>query len=82
MYVSNINNRLPWWLSNKEPACQCREQEFKPWSRKISHVVEKLSLCSTTTKVRVPREPMLHNRRSRCWRSPHTPKRVAPTRRN
>ena len=29
---------LPWWLSGKEPACQCRRcrrQRFNPWVRKI-----------------------------------------------
>ena len=27
---------LPWWLSGKESACQCRRCEFDPWSGKIS----------------------------------------------
>ena len=22
---------LLWWLSGKEPACQCRRQRFNPW---------------------------------------------------
>ena len=26
---------LPWWLSGKEPACQCRRRGFDPWVRKI-----------------------------------------------
>ena len=26
---------LPWWLSGKESACQCRRYEFDPWVRKI-----------------------------------------------
>ena len=26
---------LPWWLSNKESACQCRRCRFNPWVRKI-----------------------------------------------
>ena len=26
---------LPWWLSGKESACQCRRHRFNPWSRKI-----------------------------------------------
>ena len=41
---------LPWWRSGKEPACQCRGHGFKPWSRKIPHAAEQLSLCTTTTK--------------------------------
>ena len=26
---------LPWWLSGKEFACQCRRHGFHPWVRKI-----------------------------------------------
>ena len=26
---------LPWWLSGKEPACQCRRCAFDLWVRKI-----------------------------------------------
>ena len=26
--------RLPWWLSGRESACQCRKHGFDPWSRK------------------------------------------------
>ena len=26
---------LPWWLSGKEPTCQCRRRRFHPWVRKI-----------------------------------------------
>ena len=26
---------LPWWLSGKESACQCRRFEFDPWVGKI-----------------------------------------------
>ena len=26
---------LPWWLSSKESACQCRKAEFSLWVRKI-----------------------------------------------
>ena len=25
---------LPWWLSGKQPTCQCREHGFDPWVRK------------------------------------------------
>ena len=27
--------RLPWWLSSREPTCQCRRHGFNPWVRKI-----------------------------------------------
>ena len=26
---------LPWWLSGKEPTCQCRRLKFHPWVRNI-----------------------------------------------
>ena len=26
---------LPWWLSGKEPVCQCRRHDFDPWVKKI-----------------------------------------------
>ena len=41
-------SRLPWWLSGKESACQCKRPRFDPWSRKIPHVAEQLSPCTTT----------------------------------
>lgn len=30
--------RLPWCLSGRESACQCRKRRFDPWSGKISHM--------------------------------------------
>ena len=41
---------LPWRLSGKEPTCQCRRPRFDPWSGKIPHGVEQLSLCATTAE--------------------------------
>jgi len=26
---------LPWWLSGKEPTCQCRRSELDPWVVKV-----------------------------------------------
>ena len=46
---------LPWQLSGKESACQFKRQRFNPWSRKIPHAAEQLSLCATTS------EPARHN---------------------
>ena len=46
---------LPWWLSSKESACQCRRHEFNPWSRKIPHAVGQLNLCAATTEACSPR---------------------------
>ena len=31
---------LPWWLSDKESACQCRRHRFDPRSRKIPLALE------------------------------------------
>ena len=30
-----LSIKLPWWLSSKESACQCRRRRFKPWVRRI-----------------------------------------------
>ena len=38
---------LPWWLSSKESAFQCRRHGFDLWSGKIPHAVEQLSLGAT-----------------------------------
>ena len=44
----NKEEGLPWWLNDKEPTCQGRRHGFGPWTGKIPHVVEQLSLCATT----------------------------------
>ena len=41
---------LPWWLSGKESASQCRRPGFDPRSGKIPHPEEQWSPCTTTTK--------------------------------
>ena len=41
---------LPWWLSGKECACQCRRHGFKSWSGKILHAKKQLSPCTTTSE--------------------------------
>ena len=30
-----VGVELPWWLSGKESACQCRRARFYPWVKKI-----------------------------------------------
>ena len=37
-----------WGLFSKQSACQCRRCEFDPWSEKIPHDTEHLSLRATT----------------------------------
>ena len=34
-YNWSLSGGLPWWLSGKEPTCQCRRLAFDPWVRKI-----------------------------------------------
>ena len=41
---------LPWWRSGKESTCQCKGHRFDPWSGKIPHAAEQLSLSATTTE--------------------------------
>ena len=35
MRFLNFQSTLPWWLSGKEFACQCRRHGFDPWVRKL-----------------------------------------------
>ena len=30
-----LYGQLPWWLSGKEYACQCRRRGFDPWVRSL-----------------------------------------------
>ena len=34
-FFHNILHGLPWWLSGKESACNCRRPSFNPWIGKI-----------------------------------------------
>jgi len=56
--INNDSEKGMKWLSGEESTCQCRRHGFNPWSGKISHASEKLSLCTITI------EPVLHNKRS------------------
>ena len=42
--------RLPWWLSGKEPTCQCRRRRLSPWSGETPHAVVQLGPSITTIK--------------------------------
>ena len=35
LLVSSSSHRLPWELSSKAPACQCRRRKFNPWVGKM-----------------------------------------------
>ena len=42
---------LSWWSSGWESALKCRGHQLYPWSRRIPHALEQLSLCMTTERV-------------------------------
>ena len=58
-----IQSGASLWRSGEESTCQCRGHGFEPWSRKIPHAMEQLSLHVTTTEARVPQllKPVSHN---------------------
>lgn len=37
-----VSHGLPWWLSGKESASQCRRHGFNPWVRKIPWRMDRL----------------------------------------
>ena len=47
---NNKTIELSWWLSGKKSAYQCRRHVFDPWSRKVQHAVEQLSLHTSATE--------------------------------
>ena len=63
--------RLPWWLSGKELAFQCKEHWFDPWFKKIPHAVKHLRLWATTTEP-VPDSPRCATREATAMRNPRT----------
>ena len=61
---------LPWWLSGKESASQCRRQGCGPPSRKIPHATEQLSQWTAAIKpvLQSAQEPqLLKTTCSRAW---------------
>ena len=55
---TKLSMELPWWLSVKEPACQCRRLGFDPQSGKTPYASEQLGSCTTAT------EPVLQSQRT------------------
>ena len=77
------------WSSAWESTCQCRGHGFNPWSGRIPHAMQRLSLSVTTTEPALESpgttttearhlEPVLHNKRSHTTRSPCTSGREEP----
>ena len=56
--LKGTDRGLPWWLSGKEPTCQCSTHRCDCWSRKTPHAAELLSLCAPAT------EPVLQSPRT------------------
>ena len=77
-----VTSWASWWSSGEESAYQCRGHRFNSWPRKILHVVEQLSLCTTTAEPGWALEPVLCNKRSDCNKSTHHSWRVFSTRHN
>ena len=46
---------LPWWVSGKESASQCRAHGFDSWSRKIPHAKRWLNPCTIAIEPVRPR---------------------------
>ena len=70
--------RLPWWLSGKESACQCKRHVFDSWSKKISHTAEPM-LCSYWAYTLEPRSC---NYRAHMPEGPYSETREATAMRN
>ena len=70
--TSKRSQGLPWWLSGKESAGQCRRHGFNPWSGKIPHARGQQSPFTMTT------EPVLLSPGATTWKpmclKPEVPK--------
>ena len=69
-WLKNLYGAFPRWSSGKESACQCKRHRFEPWSGKIPHTAEQLSLQATAT------QPV----RCNCWSSHASSPWAHPTR--
>ena len=76
LYVRLRVHGLSWWLSGKEPTCQCKRHRFNPWSGKISDASEQLCPGAAATEP-TSLEPRLH-KRSTTGRSQRTAAREWP----
>ena len=62
-------SEIPWWLSDKESACQCRRHGFNPWPGKIPDATEQLSPMCLNTESDIL-EPVLHSKRNNHSKKP------------
>ena len=49
------NRRASWWLSGKEPACQCRRHRFNPWVGKTDLLEKEVATYSSILSWEIPR---------------------------
>ena len=68
--ASNMHSRLPWWLSGKESACQCRRQGFHPL------IQEDPTCCGATKPVCYKWVHTLEPRNCKYWA--HVPQPLKP----
>ena len=59
------------WDSGWESDCQCREQGFYPWLRKIPHALGQLSLCAIIHDPHAPKSPCSATREATTWEAMH-----------
>ena len=50
----NISLGIHWWSSGKESTNKFKGHGFDPWSGKIPHAMEQLSLSTMTTEACMP----------------------------
>ena len=79
-YLALKRNDLwfPWWSSDKESTCQCREHRFNSYFGKIPHSAGQLSPCPEAHVPQLLKPCMLQSlysatREAITTRSPHTP---------
>ena len=74
---SKLSPGLPWWLTGEESTCQCRGHGFDPWSGKIPHAQEQLSLCTATAEAHGPGAHALQHEKP-LQREAHAPQQRVP----
>ena len=78
---------LPWWLSDKESACQCRRHKSDPWLRRFhmplslcsrDQELQRLSPWAAAAEARAPWSPRSTMTEATTLGSPCTATKVAP----
>ena len=53
-HIQYIMYGLPWWLSGKESACQCRRLEFSSWVRQEDPLQKEMATHSSILAWEIP----------------------------